>query len=401
MAEQDTLDPTTTGEATPQDAPEVDVFTAGLDDDEPPPSDLIDPNTSPEAKDAPDADVSEKPEPSEPKTDDKGRLRGPDGKFAKKSEEPKPEAPKAEEPPPEMAAVDGEAEKADASPPPPANAPWRPNLYGQEVEVFQGALVSPEGHVFIPKEQVALAQALIARGTKYEEVRQERQRIAAERESMTAPYKAESAALAQVMQDTIFSEEWLLQAAIDPVTAQREIKIRLKEADIAIREQYGQQVKEHSTPKADAPELDRYDAEHAARTEFDAILNTADFHGLFNDADKQKAWHALTQSPNLFVLMDDGWKLDTDELKRVVALYAEAPKREQAIRAQQEKDRIAKDAAKRNAAAVPKPTDTPKPAPKAAPTNPDDPYAERPWENPALDAKDRKALYRKHLGLPS
>lgn len=411
MAEQDTLPPTTTEGATEQDAPAFDAFTHGLEDDDAP-ADLIDPTKSPESADP---DPTPTPEATEPKAeapdatdgftvDSRGVLHRKDGTIASKKEAEayrakqaaQAEAPVVEEPPPDPSA---DTPPVAEEPPKPTNAPWKPNLYGQEVEVLQGALTSPDGHLFIPKEQVALATALIARGTKYEEVKQERQKWASEREKLTEPYKAETQALAAILSSTLMDDNWMLQYAIDPEAAKREVSFRLKEAQLELREKFGNLASpEKATPPTQGPELDRYDAEHAARTELDTILNTADYHGLFTDVDRQKVWSALTQAPNLFVLMDNEWKMDVEELHRVVSLYAEAPKREKAVREQQDRERKATEAAKRNANAVPKPTEPPKPAaPKAS--TPDDPYADKPWENPALDAKDRRALYRKHLGL--
>jgi hypothetical protein len=392
--EEEVLSPNTTDEGATDSTLEFDPMTHGLEDEDAP-SDLVDPNVSPES-DVPTPEV---------KVDEKGRVRAQDGKFAKKPE-PKPTAPP--ETPESVPAPDEGPEAATPAPveDAPKNQPWRPNVYGQEVELLPGALVSPDGHVFIPKDQAATLQALVARGTKYDEVKQMRQQLAKEREQMTAPLKAETQALAELLSSTLFDDNWMLQYAIDPDAAKREVSYRLREAQLTLREQFGQPSVTPPTPPSNGPSapsepLDPYDAELGLTGWLENdILSLPEYHGLFSASDKSAIVSRL-MAVEPFAFVNGGWAIDQMVARQLIDALAEAPKRERAIKAQQEKDRKASEAARRNAAAVPKPTEPAKAAPTPKAATPNDDYADQPWNNPALDRHERAALYRKHLGVPS
>lgn len=356
------------------------------------PDDALPPEPDPDAEPEPDAP----PTPPEGVTvDEKGRWRTADGKFA--SKQPTPEA---------AASVEAEvAAQSTAEPPKPDPVvPWKPNIYGQEVELIPGAKFHPEHGLLIPKDQIPNATALMARGTKYDEVKNARAQFAQEKEQLIGAAKYENELMGQILNTTVLNAEWVLQAATDPQWAEREVKTLLREANIALREKYGpsalaQPAPADAKPTNDPGDLDPYDAEMGLRGWVNETLNTPDYHGLFKDSDRDAIVRRLmTISP--FAKHEGQWALDTLIAQQFIDALAEAPRREQALRAEQEKKQAADAAAKRNANAVPKPTVPPKPAAPAkrsAKSPPD--YSEKPWLDPSLSRDEkREALLRSQIG---
>lgn len=172
--DEELVDPTTTGTSAvdePSDDPTASddseaVSLEGLeDDDELPPA--PDPDAEPDAPPAPPDGVT---------VDEKGRWRTADGKFA--SKQPTKEAEESVKQEVAALAAVPDAPKADPV------VPWKPNIYGQEVELIPGAKFHPEHGLLIPPGQIPNATALMARGTKYDDVKNARQQFAQEREQI-------------------------------------------------------------------------------------------------------------------------------------------------------------------------------------------------------------------------
>jgi hypothetical protein len=355
------------------------------------PDDELPPAPDPDAEPEPDGP----PAPPDGVTvDEKGRWRTADGKFA--SKQPTPEAAASVQA--EVAAQAAEAPKADPI------TPWKPNIYGQEVELIPGAKFHPDHGLLIPKDQIPNATALMARGTKYGETQEARQKFAQEREQIVGAAKYENELMGSILNTTVLNAEWVLQAATDPQWAEREIKTMLREANLALKEKYGssalaQPAAAEAKPQNDPGELDPYDAELGLRGWINETLNTPEYHGLFKDSERDAMVRRLmTITP--FAKHEGKWALDTLVAQQFIDALAEAPRREQAWRAEQEKKQAADAAAKRNANAVPKPTATPKPAApakKSAKSPPD--YTEKPWLDPSLSREEkREALMRSTIG---
>lgn len=397
MAGEDELDDlTTTGTSVVADEPTDEppasddseaVSLEGLeDDDELPPA--PDPDAEPEGPPAPPDGVT---------VDEKGRWRTADGKFA--SKQPTKEAEESVKQ--EVAAAEAATQPAKTDP----VVPWKPNIYGQEMELIPGAKFHPEHGVLIPPAQIGQLTAFLARGTKYDEVKNARQQFAQEKEQIIGAAKYENELMGSILNSTVLNAEWVLQAATDPHWAEREVKTMLREANIALKEKYGSSALANPTPPETKPqndpgELDPYDAELGLRGWVNETLNSPDYHGLFRDSDKEAIVRRLmTVSP--FAKHEGQWALDTLIAQQFIDALAEAPRREQALKAEQEKQEAARQAAKRNAAAVPKPTAPPTP-PKAKPSkaikSPPD-YSEKPWLDPSLSREEkREALIRSQLG---
>lgn len=394
MAGDEELEPTTTvtdeGEQDEQFEPagDVEFAQAPLDDD-----DELPPPGAEEEGEA----TAEAPEPPEGVTvDEKGRWRNPDGTFA--SKQPTKEA--------------EESVKAEvaATPPPPAPdpniQPWKPNIYGNEVELIPGAKFHPEHGLLIPVAQLPNATALMARGTKYDEVKQERQRFAQERESLLGAAKFENESLATILMNTLYNEEFRLRAATDWDSAKREVEFALREAQLNLKEKYGGSVLAKPTPdqppqnQQDPGDLDPYDAELGLRGWITETLSQPAYHGLFT-AKEQDALVQRLMAIGPFAKHEGQWALDTLVASQFVDALADAPRREQARKAEEEKRKAAEAATKRNEAAVPKPTAPPTKRPakggKSAKSTPD--YTDRPWDDPKLSKEERReALRRKVLG---
>ena len=295
-------------------------------------------------------------------------------------------------------------EKADGTPPAPAApppspvVPWKANVYGNETELIPGAKFHPDHGLLIPKDQMGYAQMLMARGTKYDEVKQQRQAWAQEKATLTESAKFENERLADVLQRTAMNPEWVMLAATDPDAATREMQFLLRDAQLTLKEKYGKSAWANPTP-ADAPndpgELDPYDAEMGVRGFLADVLNTPDYHGLFTDAEKD-ALTARLMAIEPFAKHEGQWALDTLVARQLIDALAEAPRREKSLREQMAQSTKAQAASRRNAAAVPKPTGQPKAAKATTPKGNDFP-ADKPWLDKSKSMEERKHLYAKHM----
>ena len=385
MLPADELEPTTTVSSDESDdttdaTDEVEFSQAPDDDDELPPA--TDPDAEPVVPEPPDGVT----------VDDKGRWRNPDGKFA--SKQPTPEA-----------AASVRAEQGSAPPTTPVVdpiVPWKANVYGKEVDLIPGARFHPDHGLLIPKEQIGLAQMLMARGTKYDEVKQARQQFAQEKATITEASRFENESLATILQQTSLNPEWIMLAATDPDSANKQLQFMLREAQLDLKEKYGSsQLAKPATaepPQNDPGELDPYDAESGLRAWLtNDVLTLPEYHGLFSAAE-QDAMVRRIMAVQPFAKHEGQWAIDTLVAQQFVDALAESPRREQARKAQEETQKVATQAAKRNDAAVPKSTapatkSTPKPKSKT----PD--YAEKPWLDPSVSREDkREALRNRVLG---
>lgn len=342
------------------------------------------------------------------KKDSMNRWHRRDGTVASKAEVAEREKRLAEQGP--DGAIAANAEKANAEAPallPPSA--WRPNVYGQEVELIPGALQSPDGDVFIPRGMVAQATALMARGTKYDEVRQWRQQAAAERDKAVGPLREENAHLRTILENIRKPEILASWGLTDPASLQLmslEIENALlsgprptpgpaSQPPAAAQEQY-----------PDAGELDQYDAQQAVNEELADLLATPDFKDVFTPAQVQElAKFVISAYP--FTQIQGQHVLDRVALAQLVSLRAETPRAVRAARAAWEtshrQQQVVATAGRRNAAAtspsVAANTTPPRPAPAAAAaaSGADDPaYADQPWTNPALSREQKRDLFYQH-----
>lgn len=396
-----TLDPTTTDDETdlpleptadaPAEPSAPDPTTAGLEDDLPAAPEPLHTGEQPDAKQA---DGWSK--------DAMGRWHRPNGTVASKADvearnaKLATDAAKAAPTPPPVAAVAPPAQ--NAAPEAPKNLPWTPNIYGQQQEIVKGALVSPDGHVFIPREQVATATALMARGTKYAEVQHQRQQWAQERETLTAPLKHENGTLHTILSNML-DGDWLARAAQDPERAKLEVSNALAAIKIEQLEKFGPNAAPPSVPqaaKAPSSELDQYEAEQAVREEMQAMLQHEQFRDLWTPAEHDRlVERVMQQAP--FTVHEGQHALDRLALAQLLHLFAEGPRAAKRVRDEYAaREQSTKAALRNTAAATPAPAAPPaaKSAPPAKGAE-DATYADKPWENPKLDAEERRDLFYK------
>lgn len=328
------------------------------------------------------------PEGSQPPTgvtlDAEGRWRTADGKFA--AQQPSKEA---------AAAVKAASAPAPAKAAP--NGPWKPNIYGTEKEVFKGALRSPEGHVFIPRDQVGSLTALVARGEKYADVQTLRQDQAKSREEFRLKEEGylkriafEGEEFTKILTGTLLDGDWLAAASQNPHMAIQQVRLMLQEANLTSKEQFGPLAK--PTPaEAPAPEpLDRYEGEGAITTFLSELAGTPDYQGKWQITDTDAILATLRQHdvPLFFYDEKQGWMLDERPVQMAVASHWKARPAPKVT---------TPTPANRNAAAIPATPAAPAASPKK-PSADKDPYVERPWENPELSFHKRRELWRKNQG---
>lgn len=327
--------------------------------------------------------------------DKEGRWRTADGKFAEKQ-------------PSEAAAASAKAETAKLAQieaykknglDEHGNRPWTPNIYGKEKPILPGAIDRPGHGIFIPEAQRGTLTALVARGEKWHESvksRQEQEAAITREQQRTAHFES---SFVTILKSTVLNPEWMEWAAKDAgtyETAKMQVETRLEAASVAAAQQFGkipEKPKDGAVPSTDPP--DQYEAQQA----FAEFLDE-EFPGI----DKRAVADALVRENVQLManLPDHGWVIDTRPI-RLAARYIQQQKQQSPGPAATPAVDPAKE---RNKAAVPT-TAAPKPPaarPKAT-TAPEDPqndprYADKPWENPALDRETRRALfYSKNLKI--
>lgn len=322
-----------------------------------------------------------------------GRPRNPDGTFA-----PKGAAPPTEGDGQRGGAAQPVPEAAGAIPDPgPAPTPWVANLYGQDAEPIPGALYKPGHGVFVPETQLGALTALVARGSKYEEFRRERQEAARQVEQAVAPVEFEAKTLAgivaQFLQPTFYEQFGLTPDLAQPYI--QELQFRLREAALERREKFGTAQAIRQTTGPVQAELDPYDAQATVRAEVAEVVRQADYHGLFSDADVQALGSRLT-ALNPFVQDESGnWYLDRQVVTEAIALAAEPKRAFVRERQAQQAKQQASTAADRNRRVTG--TATPAKLKPTAPAKPDT-FSGDPWDNPALSKEERRALWLKAHG---
>ena len=175
-----------------------------------------------------------------------------------------------------------------------------------------------------------------------------------------------------------------------------------REGQIQLKERYGAtalaQPKPATAPQNDPGDLDPYDAEQGLRGWLASdVLSQPAYHGLFSPAEQDAIMQRL-MAIQPFAKHEGQWSIDTLVAQQFVDALAEAPRREQARKAQEEKDKVATQAAKRNALAVPKPT-APAPKPATKPKTGKQPvdYSEKPWLDPSLSREDKREALRNRV----
>jgi hypothetical protein len=285
------------------------------------------------------------------------------------------------------------APEAPVEPPPVA---WRANLYGQDAEPIPGALYKPGIGVLVPEAHIGTLTALVARGSKYEEFKRERQSAAKAIEQAVAPVQFEAQALAEVVSQFL-SPDFYAQLGLTPDLAEpyiKDLQFRLREKALERREKFGPGGARATTAPTDEATLDPYDAQATIGAEVTDLLQHPDYHGVFSAADVQAIGRRLT-ALNPFVQDAEGqWYLDREAVKAAVELAAEprrvALKERQANATRQQVQAVAQRNAKVTGQTTPaaRPAAAPKPA---APPS----WDGEPWENPALSREEKREAWLK------
>jgi len=381
-APKDELEPTTTATDTVvepteiDDTPAYDPMTEGLEEE-------IDDAPAPAEPDAPEI-------PEGVTADAEGRWRTADGKFSAKQPN---EAAKAS------------VEAAMAPPPPPPEEPprtWTANLYGAEKQPFgDGALYKPGVGVLIREEHVGRLQQMIAHAEKYPDLQTLRQERAKERETFASRETFAGEKFGEVLHQTLLSPDWMTWATSSPEnyqTAQMQVRLQLEKAQLESTQKFGPLPTTTPAETSSEGELDRYEAQQAFDSYVTELLAHPSYQGVLSAADKPYIVQALRETDvPLFHNTAEGWQLDERPIAMVAKLRADAIRAARTTTKEQPK---AEAVTRRNDAAVPKPTapaiPAPKPKDKAKPV---DKYAEKPWENPDLDFRERKTLFNKAKGF--
>ncbi len=278
-------------------------------------------------------------------------------------------------------------------PPVPKPEPWKANIYGKEMEAIPGVLKNAAGDLFIPSAQVGLLNQKLAHATKYPEVQQMRQERAKEREQYAKRETFQGEKFAEIVGATLMNPEWVAWAAANEqnfATARLQFETRLQAAQVEMARQFG--ALPEIKGEASAPPLDVYEGEAAVTGLLDELLAAPDYHGLTAD-DKRAVMQTLRdRDVPLFQHPEQGWLLDERPVRALLDARRAARGTTPPAKAAPPK---AEQAARRNANAVPKPTEPAKPAPKPAAAK----AADKPWENPDLSFAEKQKLWRKAKGF--
>ena len=299
------------------------------------------------------------------------------------------------------------AEPEVAPVPEPKIEPFVPNIYGKEIELIPGALRAPSGDVLIPAAQVGKLSQLLAHSTKYPEIDQMRKGYG---EAMEASRQREAfigETFATLLSDTLLNPAWMEQAASGPdayALAQREIKARLKEAQLEQTEKFGR-TPTHPTSESQTDPLgsmDPHEAKAGLDSYLDELIASPAYHGTLTAADKTALLAELHNAPIFAPAADGSPGIIEWPVVLAVKMFAEKVKAERRTRDLPKVE----VAVRRNAAATgahPTPVAKPRPAASTASATSTAPTfdPDRPWDDKSLSREERKALFNKANKIPS
>lgn len=287
---------------------------------------------------------------------------------------------------------------------PPKIEPWKANIYGQEVEAIPGVLKNEAGDLFIPAAHVGTLNQKLAHATKYPEVQQARQERAAERKQAGERMEFVGQKFAAILDETLLNPEWMTWATTSKEnfeTAKMQVSLKLQQGDHEATTKFGALPKTTDAPdQSDA--LDPYEAEGAVDEFLTELLTSPDYHGKLSPQDtaavkaqlKREKVQVFTRHP------EQGWLLDERPFRAAMALRLDSKTSTTAASVTRRTEvPKAEVAGRRNAAAVPKTTESAPLAKQAAPPTPKDKYADHPWDNPELSFHERRKLFNKAKGF--
>lgn len=270
--------------------------------------------TSEPAPPEPPKDTAPEPvatEPKAPTIDSMGRYHRPDGTVMTKAEV---ETYKASQTPAPAEPVAAPEPVVEAPPPANPNVPYIPE--GHSKPLFEGALKSPTGDLFIPAAQVDQAERAIMRGLRYDQFREDKRQAVIARERSQAEQKVMEDVLVRhfATPDALTN----LVAAVQqygPELVQREIGMALREGNLSINQKFAQPVSMNG-PVSEAPRpeaghatpLDPEDAQETFADYWREQLARPEFKGMPEEM-KQSVRASLNHLP-LFVSGPDGHYLN-------------------------------------------------------------------------------------------
>lgn len=275
-------------------------------------------------------------EPKAPTIDALGRMHRPDGTVMSKDEQATEEA--------RIAAVKAAAPApvAEAAPvepatPVPTARPYKTNVYGDEQEVFPGALIKDGHGVFIPEAQRNKFDQLTARGLQYDTIREDVRTTKAQYQAATERFTAAIEAIDRTVGQHFKSAE-ALQALVEDVQINgveavfNRIDNLTDRAALDIDRKFGAASAPRSAPREDAgetstPPLDPTDARDAFDDYWTEILAKPDLHGMPSEI-KAQLRTALEGTP-LYTFDRPGkqWCINEAKAAPILAMAVETMKR--------------------------------------------------------------------------